>query len=231
MIEEPAEEPEKVPDLMAALEASIAASKGRRRSRRRRRLRLRQEEEDRGEEPSWPRRRVEVEVEGRRLSLSNLDKVMYPAVGLHQGPGDRLLHAHRARAAAAPARPPTDPEALPERRRGPVLLREALPRRTRPTGCGRRAGRQASTTASATTCRRSCGSPTWPTSSCTRRCRCRRRSTAPDRRWPSTSTRARRPASRSAARWRSCCGTRSPSSGSRASRRRRARRASRSTCR
>jgi hypothetical protein len=25
--------------------------------------------------------RVEVEVEGRRLSLSNLDKVMYPASG------------------------------------------------------------------------------------------------------------------------------------------------------
>jgi bifunctional non-homologous end joining protein LigD len=30
-------------------------------------------------------RRVEVEVEGRRLSLSNLDKVMYPAVGFTKG--------------------------------------------------------------------------------------------------------------------------------------------------
>jgi bifunctional non-homologous end joining protein LigD len=30
-------------------------------------------------------RRVEVEVEGRRLSLSNLDKVMYPAVGFNKG--------------------------------------------------------------------------------------------------------------------------------------------------
>ncbi|MEA2379419.1 MAG: bifunctional non-ous end joining protein LigD, partial [Thermoleophilaceae bacterium] len=29
--------------------------------------------------------RVEVEVEGRRLSLSNLDKVMYPAVGFTKG--------------------------------------------------------------------------------------------------------------------------------------------------
>ena len=32
-----------------------------------------------------PARRVEVEVEGRRLSLSNLDKVMYPAVGFTKG--------------------------------------------------------------------------------------------------------------------------------------------------
>jgi bifunctional non-homologous end joining protein LigD len=30
-------------------------------------------------------RRVEVEVEGRRLSLSNLDKVLYPAVGFTKG--------------------------------------------------------------------------------------------------------------------------------------------------
>ena len=30
-------------------------------------------------------RRVEVDVEGRRLSLSNLDKVMYPAVGFTKG--------------------------------------------------------------------------------------------------------------------------------------------------
>jgi bifunctional non-homologous end joining protein LigD len=32
-----------------------------------------------------PAARVEVEVEGRRLSLSNLDKVMYPAVGFTKG--------------------------------------------------------------------------------------------------------------------------------------------------
>ena len=47
--------------------------------------------------------------------------------GLHQGPGDRVLHAHRARAAAAPARPPPHPQALSRRRPGPVLLREAVP--------------------------------------------------------------------------------------------------------
>jgi bifunctional non-homologous end joining protein LigD len=32
-----------------------------------------------------PARRVHVEVEGRRLSLSNLDKVLYPAVGFTKG--------------------------------------------------------------------------------------------------------------------------------------------------
>jgi bifunctional non-homologous end joining protein LigD len=32
-----------------------------------------------------PPRRVEVEVQGRRLSLSNLDKVMYPAAGFTKG--------------------------------------------------------------------------------------------------------------------------------------------------
>jgi bifunctional non-homologous end joining protein LigD len=32
-----------------------------------------------------PARRVSVEVEGRELSLSNLDKVMFPAVGFTKG--------------------------------------------------------------------------------------------------------------------------------------------------
>src|SRR5215212_8447011 len=47
--------------------------------------------------------------------------------GVHQGAGDRLLHAHRPGPAAAPARPPADPEALPRRRRRSLLLREAVP--------------------------------------------------------------------------------------------------------
>ena len=106
--------------------------------------------------------------------LSNLDKVFYPADRLHQGPGDRLLHADRAGAAAAPARPAADAEALSGRRRGPALLREAVP--VAPAGLGEDragAGRRArrSTSAWRTTCRRSCGWRTWPTSSCTPRCR------------------------------------------------------------
>ena len=32
-----------------------------------------------------PARRVHVEVEGRELSLSNLDKVLYPEVGFTKG--------------------------------------------------------------------------------------------------------------------------------------------------
>ena len=32
-----------------------------------------------------PERRVEVDVDGRRLSLSNLDKVLYPADGFTKG--------------------------------------------------------------------------------------------------------------------------------------------------
>ena len=36
-----------------------------------------------------------VEVEGRRLALSNLDKVLYPADPDDQGRGDRLLRPDR----------------------------------------------------------------------------------------------------------------------------------------
>src|SRR5258708_19512290 len=46
--------------------------------------------------------------------------------GIYQGPGDRLLHADCARAAAAYPRPPADAQALPKRSRRRVLLREEL---------------------------------------------------------------------------------------------------------
>ena len=46
---------------------------------------------------------------------------------LHQGRRHRLLPADRARGPAAPRGPAADAQALPERRRGPVLLREELP--------------------------------------------------------------------------------------------------------
>ena len=70
---------------------------------------------------------MEVEVEGRTLSLSNLDKVFYPATGFTKGQVIEYYTRDRAGAAAAPARPPPDAQALPGRRRGPVLLREAVP--------------------------------------------------------------------------------------------------------
>ena len=69
----------------------------------------------------------EVEVDGRRIKVSNWSKGPVAEDRLHQGRPRRLLRAHRAGAAAAPARPPADAQALSERRRRPALLREALP--------------------------------------------------------------------------------------------------------
>ena len=54
---------------------------------------------------------------------------------LHEGRRHRLLVRDRARAAAAPRGPAADAQALPQRRRRPVLLREERARRTGPTGC------------------------------------------------------------------------------------------------
>ena len=112
------------------------------------------------------RRQVAVALEPRQGLLSR--------GRLHQGPGHRVLHARGAGAAAAPARPAADAQALPERRRGRRTSTRSSARRTRRTGCARRrctpaAGR--STSAWPTTCRRSSGSPTSPTSSCTPRSR------------------------------------------------------------
>ena len=178
VIEEPTKEPEKVPDLMAALEASIAASKPARRSGRprsaRRRPRRRQPPRAR-----WPSGGHARRGRGRGPPALALQPGQghVPRGGLHQGAGDRLLHAHRAGRAAAPARPAADAQALPERGRGPVLLREALPLARPRLGAPRGRSRRSST-ASATTCRRSSGSPTSPTWSCTRRCRRSTRSCA-----------------------------------------------------
>ena len=128
-IEAPAEEPKEVPDLMAALEASIAGAEepaeeagARRRTARaraRRRRRPRRRSRCRRASPSTSR--------AARLSLSNLDKVMYPEVGFTKGQVIDYYTRVAPAAAAAPARPPADAQALPERRRGRALLREAVP--------------------------------------------------------------------------------------------------------
>ena len=55
--------------------------------------------------------RVTVEVDGRQLSLSNLDKQLYPAAGLPQSRRDRLLPADRPGDAPPPRRPPAHPRA------------------------------------------------------------------------------------------------------------------------
>ena len=109
--EEP--KPTKAPDLMAALEESLAAVKGeplaagaeaRRRAsataaKRRKRTEPRSKSgsgskslEDQVEIAKQGQSR-EVDVDGHRLELTNLDKVLWPEERLHQGPGDRLLRA------------------------------------------------------------------------------------------------------------------------------------------
>ena len=74
VVEDAAEEPPKVVDLMAALEASLAAVKGRQRR-----------QAVRTPSASAASASVEVEVGGRQLKLSNLDKVLYPETGFTKG--------------------------------------------------------------------------------------------------------------------------------------------------
>ena len=64
---------------------------------------------------------------GARCELSNFDKVLYPKAGFTKGDMIEYYARIAAGAAAAPARPAADAEALPERRGGQVLLREAVP--------------------------------------------------------------------------------------------------------
>ena len=81
--------------------------------------------------------KVAVDVDGRQLTLSNLDKVLYPEVGFTKAAGHRLLHTHRAGAAAAPRGRAADAQALPGRRRGAGLLREERAARHARRGSGR----------------------------------------------------------------------------------------------
>ena len=126
-----------------------------------------------------PARRVEVEVEGRTLSLSNLDKVMYPEAGFTKGQvidyytrvaPVLLPHLHDR---------PLTLKRYPDGVEGPYFYEKQCPShrpdwvQTAPSPPGARR----STSACATTSRRSSGWRTWPTSSCTRRCR-----------WPRTSS-------------------------------------------
>ena len=80
--------------------------------------------------------RIKVEVDGRELSLSNLDKVLYPEDGFTKG--EVIDYYRQVAPAMLPALdgPTGDPQALPERRRRGLLLREERARRTRRTGCG-----------------------------------------------------------------------------------------------
>ena len=134
-----------------------------------------------------PSRRERLVVARTRRGRRAAAELVQPATRsctrrrVHEGRPDRLLRADRAGAAAAPARPPADAQALARRRRGQVLLREALPVAPARLGARRRSiySRQRAQTdrllpragpADAVVAR-----PTSPRSSCTRRCRSRRR--------------------------------------------------------
>ena len=157
IVSTPSEEPEptKAPDLMAALEESLAAvrgegdgaakaskSNGAKKAPAKKKLRHQgRREEDRlevevigleGPSPSRrPRPRLarssEVTVGRRKLKLTNLDKVLYPKAGFTKAEVIDYYARVGGRDDPAPARPPDDPEALPGRGRGLPLLREALP--------------------------------------------------------------------------------------------------------
>ena len=84
---------------------------------------------DRGGSMTTAGSEVHVDVEGRTLKLSNLQKVLYPAHGHHQGRGARLLRPDRSGAAPAPRRPAGHPDPLAARRADDELLREERARR------------------------------------------------------------------------------------------------------
>ena len=79
-------------------------------------------------------KRLEVDIDGRRLSLSNLDKVFYPETGFTKGQvidyytrvAPVLLGHLRGR--------PLTLKRYPDGVTGPLLLREAVARATAPTG-------------------------------------------------------------------------------------------------
>ncbi len=96
----PDEEPEEVPDLMAALEASISGSKRQSKPKTKpkpkakaevlvlQRLEVQGQAEVQGQvdrEEVGGGKAVEVDVEGRKLRLSNLEKVLYPEAGFTKG--------------------------------------------------------------------------------------------------------------------------------------------------
>ena len=176
-----------------------------------------------------PRDGREVLVERPHAEAVELRQGALPGDRVHQGRPDRLLRARGAGAAAPPARPAADAQALPRRRRGRALLREAVPPATGRGGWPPR-GWAGSTTAWPTTCPRWCGWPTWPTSSCTPRWRGRTPIERPTMMVFDLDP-ARRRDCWSAVRWRSCCGGCSAGWASRASSRRRAPRDCRSTFR
>ena len=168
-----AAEPEatKAPDLMAALEESIAAVKGKAdgkapeteaKAEESRAEKSRRQETLQSQSP--PSSRVgtdrQVEVDGRELKLTNLDKVLYPKAGFTKGEVVDYYAKVADGDGPPPERPGGDAAPLPGRSRRPRLglLREALPQAPAEmgedgVGAGRARTPARSTSASATACR------------------------------------------------------------------------------
>ena len=176
---------------------------------------------------------VEVEIEGRRLTLGNLDKVLYPS-GFTKAQVIDYMARDRAVRDPAPRRPGADVPALPRRHATPPGSSRSVARGTARRGSTSRSGRgtggAGSSTAASTRRRRWCGPPTWRRSRSTPRWRSPPTSTRRGRSC-STSIRARRRRSSNAAPSPAPPATCWPRSSSRAGARRRARRGCRCTCR
>ena len=102
--------------------------------------------------PHGARRTTVVEIDGRQLKLSNLDKVLYPEAGFTKGEVIDYYAADRAGDAPPPRRPVRHLAALPERRRRQVVLREALPVAPARLGRGRHRARVTAAARSTTAC-------------------------------------------------------------------------------
>ena len=135
---------DKVVDLMAALEASVKEAQGGPRTRHPAGVRRPGRGEARAGRRSAPARARSraltcrdqlVEIDGRQLKVTNLDKVLYPEAGFTKA--EVIDYYVRVAPVMVPhiARPRRHAPALPERRRRAVVLREAL--RVAPTGVDR----------------------------------------------------------------------------------------------
>ena len=76
-----------------------------------------------------PTNEIHVDVDGRTLKISNLDKVLYPRTGTTKGEVLNYYASIAAGDAAAPQGPRGHPDPLAARRAGQELLREERARR------------------------------------------------------------------------------------------------------